>query len=587
MLVAIIKHLKNYLRTSAGMEICSRISIIDKRYIAFFFVAILVFFLTHNAYIDNKYKHVPAIIWRYLCYNKKVTVSSGVIRLAPYKTIKTLWEKARSYLEVTDIAFIILRIIIFCGGFGWLLFSRIPYETFIYVSSIFSYFTVYSISIYIWLFISPQRKKLIYGVALVFDLLYAALLVRGTGGFDSAFFNGFYLITALYAFYFGLVPGIAIAAASASVSIASGGDGIYALFWTDFFVRIAFLFLLAVPLGLLSQKLKRDKQKIENLNEDLESSIEELRSVQGKLVQVEKLSALGRLTADVAHEIRNPLTSIGGFARRLDKRLFEGSRERGYADIIVSEVDRLERILRDVLSFSKETKYKMEYQEINDTIRESIRTFADICSDQGILIEESRDSTLPRVLIDRDQVHQAVNNLVSNAIDVMSGGGKLIVKTYMTELYGASYVVVEVADTGPGMPDAALSRIFEPFYTTKEIGTGTGLGLAISKKILDEHNGLISVDSRSGAGTAIKMFFPYQSEENGARIKCWEFHQCGVEKAEGAANMMCPAYPHYGRICWVVAGTFCGKKVSGAIAQKLGDCKKCSFYQRVAVRKDV
>jgi len=394
-------------------------------------------------------------------------------------------------------------------------------------------------------------------------------------------------VTSLYAFYFGLAPGVVIAAAAALVSFASSGDEFYALHWTDFFVRIAFLFLLAVPLGLLSQKLKRDKQKIENLNRNLESSIEELRSVQGKLVQVEKLSALGRLTADVAHEIRNPLTSIGGFARRLDRRLFDCSREKGYADIIVSEVDRLERILKDVLSFSKETKYKMEYQGINDTIRESVRAFADICNDQEILIEESLDSELPPVLIDRDQVRQAVNNLMSNAVDVMSKGGKLIVKTYMTELYGASYVVVEVADTGPGMPDEALYRMFEPFYTTKEIGIGTGLGLAISKKILDEHNGLIFVDSEIGAGTTFRMFFPYQSEENGARIKCWEFHQCGVEKTEGAANMVCPAYPHYGRMCWVVAGTFCGKKVSGAIAQKLGDCKKCSFYQRVAVQKDV
>lgn len=507
--------------------------------------------------------------------------------MTPYRKIKTLWNKAGAYLEVTDIAFIILRFVIFCGGFGWLLLSRISSETFIYISSIFSYFTVYSIFIYIWLFISPQRKKLIYAAALVFDLLYASLLVRGTGGFDSSFFNGFYLITALYSFYFGLIPGAFIAAAAAVLCLASSSEGLYSLPWTDFLVRIAFLFLLAVPLGLLSQKLKKDKQKIENLNEDLERHIEELRSVQGKLVQVEKLSALGRLTADVAHEIRNPLTSIGGFARRLDKRLCEGSREKGYAEIVVSEVDRLERVLREVLSFSRETEYKMEFQEINDTIRESIKTFVDICNDQRIKIEQSLDRSLPLILIDKDQVRQAVSNLISNAIDVMSKGGKLGVKTYMEELHEVSYVVVEVSDTGPGMPDDALHRIFEPFYTTKEIGIGTGLGLAITKKILDEHNGLIFVDSEKGKGTRFRLLFPYQSRENGSRIKCWEFHRCGVEKAEGAVNMRCPAYPNYGRICWVVAGTFCGKKVSGAIAQKIGDCKKCSFYKRIAVQKNI
>lgn len=104
---------------------------------------------------------------------------------------------------------------------------------------------------------------------------------------------------------------------------------------------------------MLSQKLRGDKDKIENLNRNLEKYIEELKYVQGKLIEAEKLSALGRLTADVAHEIRNPLASIGGFARRLDKRLLQGTTEKGYAEVLVSEVDRLERILRDVLTFSK------------------------------------------------------------------------------------------------------------------------------------------------------------------------------------------------------------------------------------------
>ncbi len=104
---------------------------------------------------------------------------------------------------------------------------------------------------------------------------------------------------------------------------------------------------------------------------------------------------------------------------------------------------------------------------------------------------------------------------------------------------------------------------------------------------MDEHNGLLFVESEIGKGTSFKMYFPYQSKENENKIKCWEFNKCGVEKAEGAVGMRCPAYPHYGRICWVVAGTFCGKRVSGAIAQKLGDCRKCGFYKGVAMRKDL
>lgn len=490
-------------------------------------------------------------------------------------------------IEIADIAFFSLRVIIFCGGLGWLLFSNIPPETFRLVSRIGFFFTVYSLLIYIWLLLYPEIKKGIYGFALLFDLLFASLLVRETGGFNSSFFNGFYLVTALYTFYFGLIPGTAIAAVAAVAYFLSCSYGFYDLHWTDFMVRISFLFLLAVPLGMLSQKLKSDKAKIERLNEDLEKNLEELREVQVKLIQTEKLSALGRLTADVAHEIRNPLTSIGGFARRLNKKLQQGSREKEYSDIVVTEVDRLERILRDVLSFSRETKYNMEYQEINVAIREALHAFYGICKEQSIEIEEKLDISLPEILIDKDQVRQAVNNLLSNAVDVISKGGKLTVITYMEELHEVNYIVVEVNDTGPGLPAEALNLIFDPFYTTKEIGAGSGLGLSICKKIIDEHNGLIFADSDLGQGTSFKMYFPYQSGEDGKKIKCWEFTRCGVEKAEGSAQMICPAYPNYGRICWAIAGTFCGKKVNGAIAQKIGNCKKCEYYQRVAVRKDL
>ena len=501
--------------------------------------------------------------------------------------VHTLWDKVKPNIEIADRAFFCLRIIIFIGGIGWLYFSDLSLETFQSVRSIFFYFLIYSIIIYSWLFISPDKKKTIYGTSLLFDLIYTSLLVRVTGGFESSFFNGFYLMTALYSFYFGLVPGTIIAAIASVLYFLSCGCEFGSLHWADFIVRIAFLFLLAVPLGMLSQKLKSDKEKIENLNEELEGYIDELRSMQGKLIQSEKLSALGRLTADVAHEIRNPLTSIGGFARRLNKKLTVGTREKEYAEIVMSEVDRLERILRDVLMFSREARYEMENQQINNTVKDLIETFRGLCDDQSIKISTSCAENLPDILIDRDHVRQAITNLISNAIDVMPDGGNLSISTYAEELYHADYVVVEVKDTGPGLEKDAMDKLFEPFYTTKEIGIGTGLGLSICNKIMDEHNGLIFVDSELLNGTSFKMYFPHQSRENGAKIKCWEFHKCGVEKAEGAVNMRCPSYPDYGRMCWVVAGTFCGKKVSGAVAQKLGDCNKCDFYNRVALTNDI
>lgn len=505
-----------------------------------------------------------------------------------YEKLTGQWNKAKSHIEISDTAFAILRIIVLGGGIAWLLFTDAPQKTIEDVSQALIYFTVYCIFIYLWLFTSPHKKKTVYFFSLFLDLSFISLLVMATGGFDSSFFNGFYLITALYSFYYGPVFGVAVAAIAAVLYTISGSFDFNKLYWTDFSVRISFLFLIALPLGMLSRKLKEDKDKIENLNKDLKGYIEELKYVQGKLIEAEKLSALGRLTADVAHEIRNPLTSIGGFARRLNKKLVSGTKEREYAEIVISEVNRLERILKDVLTFSREAKFYMERQEINETVKESLQTFINVCDDKSIHVEKNLDISLPPVLIDKDQVKQAINNLISNAVDATPEGGTITVTTSMEELHSIHYVVIEVKDTGTGISKDKLNFIFEPFYTTKDIGVGTGLGLSICRKIIEEHSGLIRVKSKAGKDTSFKLLFPYQSGEEDTGIKCWEFMKCGIEDVEGALRRKhCPAYPNYGRICWAVAGTFCEGKVSSAYAQKLGDCRKCKFYQAAAVRKEI
>lgn len=189
------------------------------------------------------------------------------------------WNKVKTHMESADVAFVFLRTIILWGVAGWLVFSHVSHKTIGYVSGLIIFFVIYSVFIYLLLFFLPEKKRTIYGFSLFFDFLFTLLLVRATGGFESSFSNGFYLMTALYSFYFGSIGGAGIAAVATGLYLASGDFDFSKLYWTDFSVRVAFLFLLALPLGMLSQKLKRDKDKIEILNKELERYIEELRSI--------------------------------------------------------------------------------------------------------------------------------------------------------------------------------------------------------------------------------------------------------------------------------------------------------------------
>ncbi len=337
--------------------------------------------------------------------------------------------------------------------------------------------------------------------------------------------------------------------------------------------------LLVRDFNEMTQELKAAREIVEEWTTTLEREIakktDELRKSQDKLVQAEKLAALGRLVADVAHEIRNPLTAIGGFARRLYKSA-AGEKEKERAEVIVAEVDRLEKILRDVLTFSRDARSHLEKQQIGELVYDVMNMHENVCSEQSVSVEVMIEKGLPPVLMDRDQVRQALTNLIANALDAMPHGGTLKITTGSEVLHDVRYVFLKVSDTGKGIADDKLSLIFEPFFTTKEIGHGTGLGLSITNKIMEEHGGFIRAESREGAGSAFSLYFPQQGEEESQEIKCWEYMKCGRDKD---ATTKCPAYPNFGRICWAVAGTFCEGKIQGTFAQKYADCRKCNFYQ--------
>jgi len=494
-------------------------------------------------------------------------------------TLKARYEAVRREFEMADTGFFILRIIALSGTVGWLLVAPVPPETVSTFLRIAGFFLVYCVLVYALLFIRFDRKRDIYRLFLLFDLAFVYLLIVHSGGFASTFFIGLYLLTALHAFYYGYLTGIVVAAVCTVVYFLAGLR-VSAIEPIDFLLRVSFLFLIALPIGLLSVTLRKDKEKIESLNRDLTESLESLKYTQGKLLEAEKLSALGRLAANVAHEIRNPLTAIGGFAKRLEKRLPEKSSEKENAKIIVHEVARLERILRDTLTFSREAKFHFRYADMNDLLALTEAKFAELCRENDVLITLRPAPGLPSCIVDEDQIRQALDNLVTNAIDAMTGGGTLTLATRTACENGTRFVVIDVADTGPGIPPDQASKVFEPFYSTKEIGHGTGLGLSICKKIMEEHRGSIRVAAAPGGGAMFSLFIPYIPVEEIFKAQCWEIMRCGVESPGNAAES-CPAFPNYGRICWSVAGTFSETKVHCLLAEKIGDCHKCAFYEIV------
>jgi len=238
----------------------------------------------------------------------------------------------------------------------------------------------------------------------------------------------------------------------------------------------------------------------------LEDTHLELKKAQETLIQREKLAALGEMAASVAHEIKNPLVSIGGFTRRLYKKLDNDLYEKRYTEAIIREVDRLEGILNDILSFSKASNVAFEKFNLNQIIAETLMGMEDELKSQGIEVEQSLDVNLPEISCDYQQIKQVFINLFSNSRDAMGGGGKLTVRTFPLSQKDLDYIGIEIGDTGGGIPSEVLHNIFNPFFTTK--GWGTGLGLAICHRIVDGHRGVIEVDNDPGRGVTFTVKLP-------------------------------------------------------------------------------
>ena len=241
----------------------------------------------------------------------------------------------------------------------------------------------------------------------------------------------------------------------------------------------------------------------------LEEQLVALEEAQDQLVRTERLATVGRLAAHVAHEIRNPLATIGGFTRHILRSPDNLSKVGRNASIILEEVERLEQILANVMNFTKPGDPILRDRDVNEFV-DSVCTFHEHdLAERRITLHRSFDPACPTLRFDPDQVRQALINLIQNALDAMSDDGEL---TVMTRHQG-DHVEVVIIDTGEGMPQDVLDNLFQPFFTTK-VG-GTGLGLSVSQKIAHSHGGDILVQSRQGAGSSFTLSLPVPGRQDG------------------------------------------------------------------------
>ncbi len=254
---------------------------------------------------------------------------------------------------------------------------------------------------------------------------------------------------------------------------------------------------------------------------DLEFANRSLKEIQDRLIQSEKMAALGEMAASIAHEIRNPLVSIGGFARRLDSKLDASNPEKRYSRIIVKEVGRLEKVLQEVLAFSRSAEPLFSECKINELIQEALEVFEEGFSECGIEVVSNFQEGIPNIHADPNQIKQVLINLFSNAQQAMSQGGRVSIDCEYQELDGD--LVISVSDTGGGISKDAITNIFNPFFTTKH--TGTGLGLAITHRVMELHGGRIEVKNEPGIGVTFILFFPAKrytvasADETGASVE--------------------------------------------------------------------
>jgi two-component system sensor histidine kinase HydH len=227
-----------------------------------------------------------------------------------------------------------------------------------------------------------------------------------------------------------------------------------------------------------------------------------IREMENEVNRSRHLNSIGSLAAGVAHEIRNPLSSIKGFAVYFKERLSGNKEDEQTADVMIAETERLNRVISQLIEFARPLELKKEKVQFVELVRHTIKLIAADAQNNKISVEIDAATDLPEVEVDPDKIKQVLLNIFLNSLAALKEGGKLIIELVLK----ADNLAVIISDNGAGIEKVDLPRIYDPYFTSKP--AGTGLGLAVVQKIMEAHGGRIDVESTAGEGTKVFLYFP-------------------------------------------------------------------------------
>lgn len=267
------------------------------------------------------------------------------------------------------------------------------------------------------------------------------------------------------------------------------------------YAEIVIFNLVGGVMGALGDRLKQAREKAEKNAAERQKAYDELQKTFEQLLQAEKLSSLGELSAGIVHEVRNPLAAIKGAVEILEDELAKDSPRREFADLAKKEVERLDKLVGEFLRFARPATLSVQLNDLNQIVESVAALVENQANSQSVKIEKDLQKNLPEVLIDSEQIKQVLLNLAINSLQAMPNGGQIAFRTSEN----GKFCVVEVKDSGGGIDQKIIPKIFDPFFTTKE--KGVGLGLSIAHKIVNQHEGSLSVANDSGK-TVFSLHLP-------------------------------------------------------------------------------